>query len=132
MDHSRAALPHAYPFLLIDRVIEVVRGQRAVAVKNLTHTDPLLDADGTLPPILLAEAMAQCAGVAVLGVETGGKALVASFERFRSRRRVGAGEQLHVSARVLRTFGAMAKVRAVVRVNGRARAACDVVLQLGS
>jgi len=122
-------LPHAYPFLLIDRIVEMVPGERAVAVKNLTLGDPLLDGDGVLPSVLLAEAMAQCAGLA-LGPPTG-RAVLASIDRFRSRPWVRAGDQLRVSARVVRSFGATVKVRAVVRVNGRLRAAGDVVLQLG-
>jgi 3-hydroxyacyl-[acyl-carrier-protein] dehydratase len=132
MDDYRTGLPlpHTYPFLLIDRIVESVPAQRAVAVKNLTRGDPLLDADGLLPSVLLVEAMAQCAGVAVLGGDRGRTAVLASINRFRTRSRVVAGDQLRVSANVLRSFGAMAKVRAVVRVDGRPRAACDVVLQI--
>lgn len=132
MDDHRTGLPlpHTYPFLLLDRIVESVPAQRAVAVKNLTRGDPLLDADGLLPSVLLVEAMAQCAAVAALGADRGGTAVLASVNRFRTRRRVGAGDQLRVSANVLRSFGTMAKVRAVVRVNGRPRAACDVVLQI--
>ena len=130
-DRTGLPLPHAYPFLLIDRIVEVVQGEHAVAVKNLTCGDPLLDADGSLPSVLLAEAMAQCAGVAALGAEPGGTAVLASIDRFRIGHSVGAGDQLRVSARVLRRLGAIARMRAVVRVNGRPRAACDVVLQLG-
>ena len=72
MTERRTALPlpHAYPFLLLDRVVEMVPGVSAVAMKNLTRDDPLLDGDGCLPAVLLAEAMAQCAGMAVRGPPT--------------------------------------------------------------
>ena len=128
---TRLPLPHRYPFLLIDRIVEVVPGDRAVALKCLTRGDPLLGADGVLPSVLLAEAMAQCAGVAALVGDTGGTAVLASIDRFRTRGSVGAGDLLFVTARVLRRFAGMVKVRAVVRVTGRPRAACDLVMQLG-
>lgn len=124
-------LPHRYPFLLIDRIVEAVPGEYAVAVKNLTCGDPILDADGLLPSALLAEAMAQCGGVAALDAESDGSAVLASLNRFRTRGRVGVGQQLIVYARVLRSFAGMVRLRAVVRVDGRARAACDIVLRLG-
>lgn len=123
-------LPHAYPFLLIDRMVELVPGSRAVAVRNLACDDPLLDADGRLPPVLLAEALAQCAGVAVAGVQPGATGVLAAIERFRARPWVAAGDQLRISVRVVRVFGAMARVRGVIRAGGRLRAAGDVVLQI--
>ena len=124
-------LPHGYPFLLLDRVVEVVPGVSAVALKNLTTNDPLLDADGCLPPVLLAEAIAQCVGLAVLGLRPGGGAVLARLDRFRARgRAVVAGDQLRVEGRILRVFGATVKAQGIVRVNGRLRAAGELVLQL--
>jgi 3-hydroxyacyl-[acyl-carrier-protein] dehydratase len=124
-------LPHAYPFLLLDRIVNLRPGVSAVGLKNLTRGDPLLDADGRLPPVLLAEALAQAAGVAVLGVRRDARAALARIDRYRSRGRVGAGDQLRVSVRVLKVFAGAAKVRGTVRVNGRVRAAGEVVLQIG-
>lgn len=127
---SALPLPHAYPFLLLDRIVQIEPGVSAMAIKNLTHGDPLLDENGYLPPVLLAEALAQCAGLAVLGTRPGGSAVLARIERFRSRSGVGSGDQLLVSARVLRKLGAVAKVRGLVRVGRRIYAAGDTVLQL--
>ena len=125
------SLPHGYPFLLLDRIVEVVPGVSAVAVKNLTRSDPLLDGDGFLPAVLLAEAIAQCVGLAVLAVRPGSGAVLARIDRFRAGvRAVVAGDQLHVQARILRVFGATVKSRGIVRVNGRIRAAGELVLQL--
>lgn len=124
-------LPHAYPFLLLDRVIEVEPGRHAVATKNLTRGDPLLDADGRLPAVLLAEAIAQCAGVALVGSGSAASALLARIDRFRAGRRpVHAGHQLRVSVRIVRIFGATVKARGVVRLNGRIQAAGEIILQL--
>jgi 3-hydroxyacyl-[acyl-carrier-protein] dehydratase len=127
-------LPHGYPFLLLDRVTEVRPGVSAEAIRNLARSDPLLDADGCLPKVLLAEAIAQCAGLAVLGLRPGsGGAVLARIDRFRTSRAViAAGDQLRVQARIQRIFGATVKARGVVRVAGRLRAAAELVLQLTS
>lgn len=128
---SGLPLPHSYPFLLLDRIVEVRPGVSAVAVKNLTRSDPLFDAAGVLPAVLLAEVIAQCVGVAVLAEQPGRSAILARIDRFRvGRQPVGAGDQLRVSARILRVFGSTVKARGVVCVNDRVRAAAELVLQL--
>jgi len=99
--HSRPPLPHAYPFLLLDRIVEVQTGRSARAVKNLTCDDPLLDAAGALPPVFLAEALAEAAGVAANGPHGHMMAVLARVERFRSRAAAHAGDQLEISVRVL-------------------------------
>jgi 3-hydroxyacyl-[acyl-carrier-protein] dehydratase len=124
-------LPHAYPCLLLDRILALRPGVEAVAVKHVTRSDPLVADAGFIPPFLLAEALAQCAGVAVLGERAGGVAHVARIDRFRSRSRVPAGCTLIIAARVIRIFGTAAKVRGVVRATGRVLAAGEVVLRIG-
>jgi 3-hydroxyacyl-[acyl-carrier-protein] dehydratase len=126
------SLPHGYPFLLLDRILDVVPGVSALAVKNLTAGDPLLDADGHLPAALLAEMIAQCVGLAVVGIRPDGGAVLARIDRFRvSRRTIVAGDQLCVRSRILRVFGRTVKARGDVRVNSRVRAAGELMLQLG-
>lgn len=134
-------LPHAYPFLLLDRVVSVDPGRYAVATKNLTRTDPLLGPRGILPPVLLVEVMTQAAGVAVggtpdtpLGAASSGAVSPASgmlvrIDRFRARGAVGAGDQLHVYVRIVRVFGDAAMAHAVVTVDGRRCAAAELVLK---
>ena len=125
-------MPHGYPFFLLDRILEVVPGVSALALKNLTTGDPLLDADGHLPAALLAEVIAQCVGLAVLGVRPGSGAVLARVDRFRVRRcPIVAGDQLYVRARILRIFGRTVKARGDVCVNRRVRAAGELMLQLG-
>ncbi len=124
-------LPHAYPFRLLYRTLMLEPGRWAVAIKNLTRDDPLADADGVLLPVLLAEVMAQAAGLAA--VESPGDAasgMLVHIGRFRCRPPVRAGDQLLVTARVLRRFGANVKVHAAVRVAGRRCAAAELVLHV--
>jgi 3-hydroxyacyl-[acyl-carrier-protein] dehydratase len=123
-------LPHAYPFLLLDRVVEVQPGRSAWAVKNLTRGDPLLDAAGCLPPVLLAEAMAETAGIAAAGPQGGVTGVLVRIDRFRSRTVIGAGDRLEIRVRVLKSFGTIVKARGIVRIDGRFAAGGEVLLQL--
>jgi 3-hydroxyacyl-[acyl-carrier-protein] dehydratase len=122
-------LPHAYPFHLLDRAVVLAPGRWAVGMKNLTRDDPLVDAEGRLAPVLLAEAMAQTAGLAASDASGAASAgVLAQIDRFRCYPPVVAGDHLLVTARVVRRFGAAVKVRASVRVAGRLRAAAEFVL----
>jgi len=121
-------LPHAFPFLLLDRVVDVRPGRSARAIKNLTPGDPLLDPTGALSPALLAEALAETAGIAALGPQGRGGVL-ARVERFRCRAPQRAGDRLEITVHVVKAFGAIVKARGVVRVDGRIRAAGEVFVQ---
>jgi len=120
-------LPHRPPFLMLDRVLLLEPGAWAAAVKNVAYDDAHTAADGGWPSVLLAEMMAQTAGLAAGG--GGGNALVAKLDRFRCRGRVAAGDRLLASARVVRRLGASVIVRSSVRVNGRRCAAAEIVLR---
>ena len=123
-------LPHAYPFVLVDRIVSVEPAIAAVVSRQMSSNDPLLDEHGELPPVLLMEAIAQCAGIAIAAGEAAGGGLLVSFDRFRTAGRVAAGDSLEIRARVLRRFGALVKARGQVRANGRLRAAAEVVLRV--
>jgi 3-hydroxyacyl-[acyl-carrier-protein] dehydratase len=128
-----AWLPHRYPFLLLDRILMVDPGRWCIAVKNVTRDEPFVDARGEFPPILLAEVMAQAAGVALGSSSgTGGSSFLAKIDRFRCRPPLMAGDRLLISAKVVRTWSANGIVRASVYVDGNTRAASEVVLHLGA
>ena len=122
-------LPHAYPLVLLDRIVAVQPGHSAEARKQLSRDDPLFDGDGHLPPCLLAEMLAQCAGAA-LEIEAGAICVLAKVDRFRSRRRVTGGRELQLRVKVVRALGATVKVRGSVRSAGRILAAGELVLQV--
>lgn len=122
-------LPHRFPFQLLDRVLAVEPGRWAIGFKNVTRNEPFVDEDGVVPPCLLVEAMAQTAGVAVFPpVASAVPAVLARVDRFRCRPPVVAGDQLLVSACVQRSFGPNVIVRSAVVVDGRPRAAAELVL----
>ena len=101
-------LPHRYPLLLIDRVVEIVRAKRIVAIKNVTINEPFFVGHfpgyPIMPGVLIVEAMAQ-AGAALLFTEVterDDKLLVfTGIERARFRRPVTPGDQLRIEVDVL-------------------------------
>ncbi|MBI4518629.1 MAG: hypothetical protein HY699_22760 [Deltaproteobacteria bacterium] len=123
-----ARLPHRHPFLLLDRVLLVEPRRWAVGVRNVTRNDPLVDETGVLAPVVLAEIMAQLAGLAGAPAGAAAPAVLARLNRFRCRGPIVAGDRLLVAARVARCFGANVVARAAIRVSGRPRAAAELVL----
>jgi UDP-3-O-[3-hydroxymyristoyl] N-acetylglucosamine deacetylase/3-hydroxyacyl-[acyl-carrier-protein] dehydratase len=102
-------LPHRYPFLLLDRVIELDGDHRAVAIKNVTYNEPFFQGhwpgQPVMPAVLQIEAMAQLAGVLLLRKleHTGKLAFLMSIDRAKIRRPVVPGDQLRLEAVSSRT-----------------------------
>lgn len=115
-------LPHRYPFLLVDRVVEIEPGKRAVAVKNVTVNEWFFQGHfpgrPIMPGVLIVEALAQTAAVALLAERPRGDELplFAGIEEFRFRRPVRPGDQLRLEFELLRARGPVGKgsVRATV------------------
>ena len=111
-------LPHRYPFLLVDRVIELEEGSRAVGIKNVSINEHFFQGHypGTpiMPGVLIVEAMAQLAGVMLLRqmALTNQVAQLISMDRVKIRRSVHPGDQLRLEAEVLRAQPRRAEVQA--------------------
>jgi 3-hydroxyacyl-[acyl-carrier-protein] dehydratase len=107
-------IPHRYPFLLVDRVLELEPGQRAVGVKNVTMGDPFFQGHfpdyPVMPGVLIVEALAQIGAVALLTTEEyrGKLALFAGIDKVRFKRQVKPGDVLRLEvelAQVRRGIG---------------------------
>jgi UDP-3-O-[3-hydroxymyristoyl] N-acetylglucosamine deacetylase/3-hydroxyacyl-[acyl-carrier-protein] dehydratase len=100
-------LPHRWPFLLIDRVIELEGYQRAVGIKNVTINEPFFQGhwpgQPIMPGVLQIEAMAQLAGVLLLRKleHTGKLAVLLSIDRVKLRRAVVPGDTLRLEAKAI-------------------------------
>ncbi|HWV23997.1 MAG TPA: 3-hydroxyacyl-ACP dehydratase FabZ [Thermomicrobiales bacterium] len=98
----RKILPHRYPFLLVDRVIEMTPGERAVGIKNVTANEEFFQGHfpeyPVMPGVLIVEAMAQVGGVALLSLEEhqGKMALFAGINNVRFKRQVKPGDVLRM------------------------------------
>jgi len=117
-------LPHRYPFLLVDRVVELEPGKRAVAIKQVTANEPQFTGHfpgrPIMPGVLMVEALAQTAGVAVLTLDEyrGKIGLFAGIDECRFRRLVVPGDTLRLEVTVEKLRGMFGRVRAVASVDG--------------
>ena len=95
-------IPHRYPFLLVDRVVELEPGQRAVGIKNVTMGDPFFQGHfpgyPVMPGVLIVEALAQVGAVGLLTTDQfkGQLALFAGIEKVRFKRQVKPGDTLRL------------------------------------
>lgn len=120
INQIQGILPHRYPFLLVDRVIEVVPKQRIVAIKNVSINEPFFQGHfpgyPLMPGVLMVEAMAQAGGVLLLTEvpDRAGKLIVfTGIERAKFRKPVTPGDQLRIVVEVL------AFRRNVARIDGK-------------
>jgi 3-hydroxyacyl-[acyl-carrier-protein] dehydratase len=134
-DEILRSLPHAFPFRMIDRILEIEKGKRAITLKNVSTDEPYflghLPKKPALPGVLILEAMAQTGGLAFeSSFEEGeeGAPILASVEEFRLKRRVIPGDELIIDAEVLRIFSNLAKVKVLVRVGEETAAEGTLVL----
>jgi len=117
-------IPHRYPFLMVDRVINVVANESAVGIKNVTINEPFFQGHfpsrPVFPGVLIIEAMAQTAAVLVvetLGPSAEGKLVYfMSVENCRFRKPVGPGDQLHIHVSKERSRGNVWKFRGEAKV----------------
>jgi 3-hydroxyacyl-[acyl-carrier-protein] dehydratase len=117
-------IPHRYPFLLVDRVVELEPGKRVVAIKNVTANEPQFTGHfperPIMPGVLMVEAMAQAGAVAVLSLPeyTGKLALFAGIDDCRFRRTVLPGDTLRMEVTLDKLRGMFGRARAVASVDG--------------
>ncbi len=114
-------LPHAVPFLLVDRVLDVDE-RSGVFVKHVTAADPCVVADGTLPAAFVLEALAQGGG-ALLGALAGAtQGYLAGVDDFRLLKPVRAGDVLRIEVAIVRHFSGATLFRGRALVDGELRA----------
>ena len=119
-------LPHRYPFLLVDRIIEVEEGRRCVGIKNVTINEPFFQGHfpghPIMPGVLIIEAMAQVGGMLLMANLTDPKEKVVYFmslDDVKFRRPVVPGDQLRFELEMLKFRGATARVQGYAYVDGK-------------
>lgn len=118
-------LPHRYPFLLIDRILEIEGRQRIVGIKNVTINEPFFQGHfpghPIMPGVLIIEAMAQVGGMLLMGgLEAAEQKVVyfMSLDNVRFRKPVRPGDQIRFELDVVQIRGAVCKMRGVAKVDG--------------
>jgi 3-hydroxyacyl-[acyl-carrier-protein] dehydratase len=118
-------IPHRYPFLLVDRILEMESGKRAVGIKNVTVNEPFFVGHfpgyPIMPGVLIVEALAQVGAVAILSLEAnkGKLAFFAGIDELRFRGQVTPGDTLILEMEITRMKGIIGKGRAVARVGDK-------------
>ncbi|GLJ01289.1 hydroxymyristoyl-ACP dehydratase [Bacillus pumilus] len=130
-------IPHRYPFLLVDRILEVDGEKRAVGIKNVTVNEEFFNGHfpgyPVMPGVLIVEALAQVFGVIMLGKEEnkGKIGLFAGIDACRFKRQVKPGDQLRLEVEVTRLRGPVAKGKAVATVDGEVACEAELTFSIG-
>lgn len=118
-------LPHRYPFLLVDRILEIEENKRIVGIKNVTINEPFFQGHfpghPIMPGVLIVEAMAQVGGMLLLGTleEPDTKVVYfMSIDNIKFRKPVRPGDQLVLEVEMIQVRGKIAKTRGVAKVDG--------------
>jgi 3-hydroxyacyl-[acyl-carrier-protein] dehydratase len=129
-------IPHRYPFLLVDRIIELEVGKRAVGIKNVTVNEPFFQGHfpgyPVMPGVLIVEALAQVGAVAVLSMdENKGKlGFFAGIDQFRFKEQVKPGDTLTLEVEMTRVRGSVGKGRGTAKVNDKVVAEGELMFAL--
>lgn len=132
-------LPHRYPLLLVDRVLELEKGKRIVAIKNVTINEPFFVGHfphlPVMPGVLQVEALAQAAGI--LSFQTMGRRsdersvyYFVGIDNARFKRPVGPGDQLRLEVDILRISRSIWKYSGRATVDGKVAAEAEIMCTL--
>lgn len=133
----KAILPHRYPFLLVDRIIELEEGKRALGLKNVTANEEFFTGHfpdyPVMPGVLIVEALAQVGGVAMLASEEhrGKLAFFAGIDKCRFKKQVKPGDQLQLEVEITRLRGTIGKGKGIATVAGETVCETEMMFALG-
>jgi len=130
-------IQHRYPFLLIDRILEVEDGKRAVGIKNVSANEPFFNGHfpsyPVMPGVLIVEALAQVGAVAMLRQEEykGRLAFFAGIDNCRFKKQVVPGDQLRLEVEITRIRGSVGKGKAIATVDGEVACETEIMFAFG-
>ena len=137
LNQIKEIIPHRYPFLLVDRIIEVEEGKRAVGLKNVSANEPFFSGHfpeyPVMPGVLIVEALAQVGAVSVLMKEEnkGKTPFFAGIDHCRFKKQVTPGDQLRLEVEMTRVRGSIGKGKGVATVNGEVVCEAELIFALG-
>ena len=137
IEDIRGILPHRYPFLLVDRVVEFEEDKRILAIKNVSSNERYFIAGPggmpILPASILTEALAQAGAVLILAKPENRARLIyfMGIDRVRYRRPVTSGDSVYLEASVMRLRSKIGTLRGVARVDGEVVCEGQMTFALG-
>jgi len=137
INQIKAMLPHRYPFLLVDRVLELVPRQRLVALKNVTVNENFFNGHfpqkPVMPGVLIIESMAQAAGLVMLSEEEhkGKIPYFTGIDNARFRRTIVPGDQVIIEIDVIRIKGNVGRAKAVAKVDNQVATEAELMFVMG-
>lgn len=128
IDDIYKMLPHRYPFLMVDRILEVNEGESVIGIKNVTVNEPYFQGhfpdEPLMPAVMIIESIAQIGGFMFnLKDERG---YVTAVDKAKFKNKVIPGDTLVVECKLLMKFGSAAKVKGIARVDGKEVASAEV------
>ncbi len=129
-------IPHRYPFLLVDKIIEIEPGKRAVGIKNVTINEPFFPGhfpgNPIMPGVLIVEAMAQVGAVAVLGTEEskGKLAVFTGIDKMRFKKQVLPGDTLRMEVELTAMKRGIGKAKASAFVDDKLAASGELMFAI--
>ncbi len=136
INEIKEILPHRYPFLLVDRILEIEPLKRIVGIKNVTVNENFFNGHfpqkPVMPGVLIIESMAQTAGILMLIEEEnrGKTPFFTGIDRARFRRPVVPGDQLVMEMEIIRQKGDVGRVKGVAKVNEQIAAEAELMFVL--
>lgn len=133
----QAIIPHRYPFLLVDRILEVEEGKRAVGLKNVSANEQFFVGHfpeyPVMPGVLIVEALAQVGAVAMLMKEEnrGRLAFFTGIDNCRFKKQVKPGDQLRLEVEIIRAKGPIGKGKGIATVDGELVCETEIMFALG-
>jgi len=132
-------LPHRYPFILVDRVVELIEGDKIIALKNVTINEPFFAGHfpgvPIMPGVLIVEAMAQAGGIlfAVSQPEEkrGGPVYFMGMDKVKFRKPVVPGDQLFFEVKILNMRSKAVKMSGIATVEGKCVAEAEFIATFG-
>jgi len=133
----KEVIKHRYPFLLVDKIVELEEGKRAVGIKNVTANEDFFNGHfphyPVMPGVLIVEALAQVSAVVMLTKEgnKGRLGLLAGIDNCRFKRQVKPGDQLRLEIDITRLKGPIGKAKGIATVDDELACEVEILFAFG-